>query len=412
MISKKLQNIELPKGGVFDVLKNANDAEKLHGKDAVIKSVIGSLFDEDENFFVLDIVKETYKNLSIVDIFNYDSAITGTPEYKELVKKNIFASHLPHFKDSFISIHSTPGGTGAIGNAIRAYTDEGQSVLLPNIRWESYSSMADANSVKYVDYNLFKGDAFDLSDFSTKLIEIAKRDKKVLAVINDPCHNPTGYSLSLEEWKSIVESLKEAAKYGDVVLVNDVAYIDYDFRGVDASREYLKLFAGLPSNILVLLAFSISKSLTSYGLRVGASVAISSSEEVINVHNRAFEILSRTTWSNISRGGSTLFMQLNGDEKKYQKLSSERNEITAILKKRADIFCAEAQKVELKCFPFRSGFFITVIVADNIKQKVIDNLKDKNAFVVPVVGGLRIALCSLTIKKATLLPKLIKDSML
>ena len=52
---------------------------------------------------------------------------------------------------------------------------------------------------------------------------------KLVMIINDPCHNPTGYSLTKEEWKEVVDFLNECSKTHKVVLLNDIAYIDFAY---------------------------------------------------------------------------------------------------------------------------------------------------------------------------------------
>ena len=68
-----------------------------------------------------------------------------------------------------------------------------------------------------------------------------QQQKKVVAIINDPCHNPTGYSLSDDEWNAVIDVLNELSKQGPVILLNDIAYIDFAYRGEQA-RDYLRNF--------------------------------------------------------------------------------------------------------------------------------------------------------------------------
>jgi aspartate/tyrosine/aromatic aminotransferase len=409
VISQRLKDVNMPSGGgVFGLLKDANEKEKQIGKDKVIKSVIGSLFDEDENFFVLPIVEKTFKNLPAIELFNYAAGITGSNEYKESVKKNIFGSHIGAFDNSFVSVVASAGGTGAIHNAFKGYMDVGQTVLIPDIAWESYTLVASANGLKYEEYKMFDGQGFNLVNLREKTLRLVKKDKKVLILLNDPCQNPTGYSLSDDEWKEIVELLKEASKFGDVILVNDVAYIDYDFRGREKAREHFKLFVGLPENIISIIAFSISKALTGYGLRLGAEIAISSSKNVIEEFNKTADVLCRTTWSNVNRGAMALFVKIMTDEVLRKQFEKENKDMVELLKQRSDYFISEAKKVNLDILPFEAGFFLTVPVKESILDKVVDKLKEKNVFVLKLVVGLRIAICSMPKEKCKLLPAIIK----
>lgn len=409
MIAQRLVGKEVGKGA-FGLAREVKAQEKEHGKDSVINSTLGTFFGEDEKLGVLETVNKTYRELQSPDIFGYAAGVSGSAEYKKAVKKSVFGEFCDYItKNSFVDVAATPGGTGAIYSAFKAYGNDGNTVLLPEYMWDAYVHITGANSLNNVTYKLFDGDKFNVADFSKKLLEVVKRDGRVLAVINDPCQNPTGYCLSYEEWEEVVKVLREASEYGDVILINDIAYIDYDFRGREKSREFMKLFIGLPENIVVTFAYSMSKSFTSYGLRTGAIVALSSSKKVIDEFTVVAEYLCRSSWSNVSRGGMALLSKAYEDTQIIDNINKERDEWVELLKERARIFTEEAKKVGLEICPFRGGFFITVPLEKN-KNEIVEDLKTKKTFVLPIKKGLRVAICSISCKKLEILPKLIKES--
>lgn len=409
MIAQRLVGKEVGKGA-FGLAREVKAQEKEHGKDSVINSTLGTFFGEDEKLGVLETVNKTYRELQSPDIFGYAAGVSGSAEYKKAVKKSVFGEFCDYItENSFVDVAATPGGTGAIYSAFKAYGNDGNTVLLPEYMWDAYVHITGANSLNNVTYKLFDGDKFNVADFSKKLLEVVKRDGRVLAVINDPCQNPTGYCLSYEEWEEVVKVLREASEYGDVILINDIAYIDYDFRGREKSREFMKLFIGLPENIVVTFAYSMSKSFTSYGLRTGAIVALSSSKKVIDEFTVVAEYLCRSSWSNVSRGGMALLSKAYEDTQIIDNINKERDEWVELLKERARIFTEEAKKVGLEICPFRGGFFITVPLEKN-KNDIVEDLKTKKTFVLPIKKGLRVAICSISCKKLEILPKLIKES--
>lgn len=409
MIAQRLVGKEVGKGA-FGLAREVKAQEKEHGKDSVINSTLGTFFGEDEKLGVLETVNKTYRELQSPDIFGYAAGVSGSAEYKKAVKKSVFGEFCDYItENSSVDVAATPGGTGAIYSAFKAYGNDGNTVLLPEYMWDAYVHITGANSLNNVTYKLFDGDKFNVADFSKKLLEVVKRDGRVLAVINDPCQNPTGYCLSYEEWEEVVKILREASEYGDVILINDIAYIDYDFRGREKSREFMKLFIGLPENIVVTFAYSMSKSFTSYGLRTGAIVALSSSKKVIDEFTVVAEYLCRSSWSNVSRGGMALLSKAYEDTQIIDNINKERDEWVELLKERARIFTKEAKKVGLEICPFRGGFFITVPLEKN-KNEIVEDLKTKKTFVLPIKKGLRVAICSISCKKLEILPKLIKES--
>ncbi len=78
---------------------------------------------------------------------------------------------------------------------------------------------------------------------------------------------------------------------------------------------------------MLYLLSSISKSLTSYGLRVGAQLALSTDKKVIDEFEKANSYSCRSTWSNISRGGMKMFSDIILNEEKYKSLKRRERSI-------------------------------------------------------------------------------------
>ena len=77
--------------------------------------------------------------------------------------------------------------------------------------------------------------------------------------------------------EEVVRILNDMCKESTCYLLNDIAYIDYSY-DVDHSRDYIKTFDAFNENVFVVIAFSCSKSLTSYGLRCGAAILMAKNE--------------------------------------------------------------------------------------------------------------------------------------
>ena len=394
---------------VFTVVAKAKEAKEKFEQENVIDATIGVLCNEDAQFVNFKTVSEVYKNLPDNEIAAYASSFAGDPKYLECVKEVVLGKdYKEEFKDSFIDAVATPGGSGAVSNTIWNYVDKGETILIPDWMWESYKIMSEEFGVKYELYSLFNEEGtFNIADFKQKAEKIIEKQGKVLAVINDPCHNPTGYSLSMDEWKELREFFIKMSSKGNIILLNDVAYIDYDFRGEKETREYMNYFRGLPENVLVIFAFSISKAFTEYGLRVGAQLALSSSKKVTDDFKRANEFSCRSRWSNISRGGMRLFSDIVSNPELFDKLKKERNEYVALMKERADIFINEAKEEELPMCTYRGGFFITVPLGDDT-EKIGLELQKENIFTVILDKGLRVAICSVPKRQLHGLPAKIK----
>lgn len=395
---------------VFSTAKKAKEAMVTFGEENVVNATIGSLYDENGKLVVLNTAMEVFRELPAEELAGYASSFTGAPEYNECVKISLFGRDYKNFFNGHhLEVIATPGGTGAISNSIKNYLNYGDTILLPKWLWSPYILMAKEKNGSCDFYTLFnKENKFDLKDFEMRVEKLANKQDNVVIIINDPCQNPTGYRLSIEEWKEVRKILISASKLANIILILDVAYVDFDDRNNEEKKEYFEIFKNLPENILTIFTFSLSKSLTCYGMRVGAQVALSTSKKVIEEFYNANSFSCRSTWSNISRGGMKMFSNIILDEKKSAQLEKEREFYRNLIKERADIFLTEAKECNLEVLPYVSGFFLTIPTGE-YTPKVEELLEKNHIYTVVLDEGIRIAVCSVTKKKISGLAKRIKS---
>ena len=389
---------------VFTIASKARLAKLEYGFDKVIDSTLGSLYDEDSKLVALDAVFNSYRSLSNVDYAKYSSSISGNPEYKDAIRRFVLEDRFKNLKDRVIA---TAGGTGAISITIANMLDAGETILIPNIGWPSYSIIARENGVKIDTYEMFdEFNNFNLKDLKLKILESIDKQNKAVVLINSPLHNPTGYSLDLEEWKELVRFINEDCYSKEVVLLNDVAYIDYSF-DLDNVKNYFSILDNLNSNCLLVIAYSCSKAFTSYGMRLGAAIILHNDEEVLekvfNVYNKS----CRAYWSNCNNSCMTAISNLLNNN--LPQFLEEKQKHVNNLKERGRIVALEAKENRLEIYPFVEGFFMTIKVDNKIKDKYHEELMKNNIFTVKVNNGIRIAICSLPIRRCFGLAKRLKE---
>lgn len=387
---------------VFSIVAKAKEAKAKVGAENVVDATIGSLYDENGNLVALDSVFRSLKNLDNKVLAAYAASFTGNPDFRKKVYEWVLDgnSHLHH------EVIATPGGTGAVGMTLQECLDEGQTVILPEIAWGSYALMAQMHNLKVENYSLFDGDHFNLDSFKEACKKTMEIQNRLVIVMNDPCHNPTGYSLSHEEWKEVISFLNECSKTHAVVLLNDIAYIDFSY-GQKKAKEYFGLFDQIEKNVVVVVAFSLSKSMTSYGLRCGAAIVLAQEESSVQQVKIVFEKNARATWSNINNGAMATFVDVLDHH--LEEYDEERMKYVHLLKERSDIFVKEASEVGLKHYPYKEGFFITLAVDNKTRDVFHEKMMENNIFTVKVNQGIRVALCSLSVEKTKGLAKKMKD---
>ena len=377
---------------VFAIVNKAKEAKKTYGEDAVTDATIGSLYTEAGELAALDCVFDSLKNLDNKVLASYAAGFTGNPDFRQKVIDWVLDGNSRLYKE----VIATPGGTGAVAMTIQECLDPGQTVVLPEIAWGSYNLMAQMNNLEVAKYSLFDGDRFNMDSFREVRTKTMEKQDKLVVVINDPCHNPTGYSMTREEWEEVIAFLNGCSKKCPVVLLNDIAYIDFAF-GQKEAKKYFSVFDDISDNMAVVVAFSLSKSMTSYGMRCGAAILMAKNPEIVNQLKTVFEKDARATWSNVNNGAMAMFVDVL--DNRLEDYDAERQKYVALLKERSEIFRNEADAAGLAYYPYREGFFVTLSMDNDLRDRYHEALMENNIFTVKVNKGIRVAICSMPVSK-------------
>lgn len=377
---------------VFAIVNKAKEAKKTYGEDAVTDATIGSLYTEAGELAALDCVFDSLKNLDNKVLASYAAGFTGNPDFRQKVIDWVLDGNSRLYKE----VIATPGGTGAVAMTIQECLDPGQTVVLPEIAWGSYNLMAQMNNLEVAKYSLFDDDRFNMDSFREVCTKTMEKQDKLVVVINDPCHNPTGYSMTREEWEKVIAFLNGCSKKCPVVLLNDIAYIDFAF-GQKEAKKYFSVFDDISDNMAVVVAFSLSKSMTSYGMRCGAAILMAKNPEIVNQLKTVFEKDARATWSNVNNGAMAMFVDVL--DNRLEDYDAERQKYVALLKERSEIFRNEADAAGLAYYPYREGFFVTLSMDNDLRDRYHEALMENNIFTVKVNKGIRVAICSMPVSK-------------
>src|SRR5690606_16909978 len=112
---------------------------------------------------------------------------------------------------------ATPGGSGALHHALVNFLEPAQAMLTTNFYWAPYHTLTDETGRGLATFSLFdaKG-AFDVAALDRAVGDMLAKQGRVLLTLNDPCHNPTGFSMRREEWRDVAACLTKHAKAGGV----------------------------------------------------------------------------------------------------------------------------------------------------------------------------------------------------
>jgi aromatic-amino-acid transaminase len=316
--------------------------------------------------------------------------IAGSPDFLRAVMDDLFAGE-PALRSSAVAV-ATPGGTGALRHAIANFLEPGQALLTTSYFWGPYGTLADEADRRVATFPMFAEDGgLDTEALDRAVAKLAAEQGRVLVFLNDPCHNPTGYSMRPGEWEKVAACLAAHAEKAPVTLLADYAYSAYS---PGEPRAFLEHLAPLAGRATLLFAWSASKTFTHYGLRVGALAACVGDAKERQATESALSYSCRGTWSNCTRGGQAAVTRLLTEPDLRAACDAERALLKAKLRARVDAFNRLAPARGLKYPRYEGGFFVTVF--DARAKETAERMRGEGVFVVPdaKAGALRIALCS------------------
>ena len=397
---------EIPKEDkVFAASGAALDAVEKYGKAEVINATVGALYDDEGDLLVLKSVEKAMKSLPAASFAAY-APIAGTPGFKDAILKAALYGFEPK---SYTAVVGTPGGTGAIRNAIANYAEPGDKILTASWHWAPYKSIANELYRGIERYDMFdENGKYNIADFEYKVKKLTRNQEHLVIIINTPANNPTGYALTMEDWYEVKRVLDEVPMEKKIALVLDVAYIDYagDPREV---RNFFSVIDNLRANILPIIAYSASKTFTLYGARCAAMICFAHNPEVAEEFVKVNSFSCRNTWSNSSRAPQEVIEKIYADPELFKAVEDERTAAREMLLARGRGFEEEAKKIGLDIVPFSAGFFVTVPCSD--PDALCEELKKKNAFLIPLGAGVRVSVASSSEAKCRRLPAMIKEAM-
>ena len=406
MIFASQQGRSIPKEDkIFGINNRAKAMIAEKGKEKVVNATIGALLDDDGELIVLSSVSDVFKNLRPKEFAEY-APISGIPEFREAVKKDALRGYEPK---GFVEASATPGGTGAIRNTIANYTDRGDSILVADWYWSPYGTIAAEQGRKVETFAFFDDERkFNAESFKAKAEKLLSVQQRLVIILNTPAHNPTGYSLTTEDWSNVKTVLETLPAEKKITLLVDVAYID--FAGdEDEYRSVLPVLEELPKNVLPLLSHSLSKAYTLYGMRCGALICFAKDAAIADEFRRVCEFSSRASWSNCARAPQVILSKIYGDPELKAKVFEERQGYREMLLRRGRAFEKAAAECGLAMVPFDAGFFASIPCSN--PDEAAARLEKEGIFLVPLAKGLRVSIASVSEEVCRRLPERILAAM-
>jgi len=365
---------------------NAEASARARAGESIVNATLGALLEDDGALAVLPSVLEAIGRVPAKQASAY-APILGDPGFLRAVASDLLGRG-PLAGQAVVA--ATPGGTGAIHHAVQNFLEPGEALLTTDRHWAPYRTIAEHAGRKVETFGMFDATGrFDVPAFGSALLELAARQRRLLVLLNFPCHNPTGYSLDDSEWRAIGDALAAAAERVPVSILIDHAYAKF---GEEGGRGFATHAARWADRALVLVAWTASKSFAQYGARVGALVAIARDDRERASIQGALGFSCRGTWSNCNHLGQLAITSLLEEGELRERAEGERATLIRLLAERVAAFNREAARAKLLYPRYEGGFFVSVFAPDG--ERAAAAMREHGVYVVPMRGAVRVALCS------------------
>lgn len=309
------------------------------------------------------------------EVFPYAPGF-GVKELREYWMRFIGEKN-PSLKGSISLPVVTCGLTQALSIAGYLFADAGDAILIPDKYWDNYDMIFnEVYGASFCFFNTFRGESFDKDALTTALRKF--RGGRTIVLLNFP-NNPTGYTVTEDEAKRIVQSLKDAAKENPVIVLIDDAYFGLVYEeGIYPESLFARL-ADLHENLLAVKIDGATKEDFVWGHRVGfitfARRGMTDGEAKVWADKAAGVI--RATVSNAPHISQSWLVHLYGSasyhtqkKEKFEILKKRYKKVKEVLedKKYTDMFTA---------LPYNSGYFMCLklkkgLDAERVRQELLD----------------------------------------
>jgi len=381
MFANSLKKGKIFQDIIFQTHAKAQARANEVGQDKVINGTVGTLISKGQ-IVTYQTVDQLVPKLDIKKISAY-SPLEGNPDFLEAMEGICFSNFKPEKKIRSVAV---PGGMGGITQAITNYTEIGDTIITSDWYWDPYDSIVEGNYRKLTTFELFEDNKFNIESFKKTVKYVASKQDSVFLLINSPANNPTGYSIQKDEWAEIITFLNSVDK--KIILFLDVAYVEF---AEPDDKSLFRQLDHLNSNILTIVGYSISKSLAKYGMRAATVTGIHEDENVLDEFFNVITISNRSTFGSVPSIGQHLTLELFKDKELFAEYRKEIAQWKKVMSDRAEAFL---QNIDHEIItPYKNGFFISI--KTDQPEKDSQKLMDKNIFLVPLVKGIRVGICSI-----------------
>src|SRR5262245_61002393 len=135
--------------------------------------------------------------------------IDGIAAYDRAVQGLVFGADSAAVKAGRIATVQAVGGTGGlkIGADFLKRVGPGAKVLISDPSWENHRALFEGAAFVVESYPYYDAARRGV-DFDGMLAALSAAPRGTVVVLHACCHNPTGYDITLDQWKAVIATVQ------------------------------------------------------------------------------------------------------------------------------------------------------------------------------------------------------------
>ncbi|MDD2060840.1 aspartate/tyrosine/aromatic aminotransferase [Pseudomonas sp. GD03860] len=230
----------------------------------------------------------------------------GDADFGRLISELVLGSDSSLLSNKRAGATQTPGGTGALRLAAEfiEHCLPGRGIWLSDPTWPIHETIFAGAGLEVSHYPYVGAD--NRLNVAGMLAALEAAPKGDVVLLHACCHNPTGFDLSQDDWRAVLEVVRRR----DLLPLIDFAYQGFG-DGLEEDAWAVRLFAAeLPE---LLITSSCSKNFGLYRDRTGALLVCSHDAEKLQDVRSQLAWLARNLWSTPPDHGAAVVAQILGD---------------------------------------------------------------------------------------------------
>ena len=224
----------------------------------------------------------------------------GDEVFTKATRAFLFGADAKSVKENRVCTVQALSGTGGLrlgGEFLRKFRP--CAVVMPDPTWGNHFNIFESSGLPTGKYRYFDKKTLGL-DLDGMLADLRALRKGTCVVLHVCAHNPTGVDPTKEQWKQIMQVMREK----ELLPFFDSAYQGFASGDVDEDAYAVRLFE--QNGFQMLVSQSYSKNMGLYGERVGALSIVCPSPEAASRVLSQMMIIVRANYSNPPKHGAAV----------------------------------------------------------------------------------------------------------